>query len=106
MQGGAMKKWQCRAGGGCLVAHGFWGAHGENYPNKAVTLVVTAAPGRRDRYSCEGAWTTTGKDLGPTIIVENGPFANMSAYGPKRTYLVAPHMSALGGKANIAHVVF
>jgi tripartite-type tricarboxylate transporter receptor subunit TctC len=34
-----------RAGGGCLVAHGFWGAHGENYPNKAVTLVVTAAPG-------------------------------------------------------------
>jgi tripartite-type tricarboxylate transporter receptor subunit TctC len=28
-----------------LVEHGFWGAHGENYPNKAVTLVVTAAPG-------------------------------------------------------------
>src|SRR5262247_2320850 len=26
----------------------------------------------------------------------------MSAYGPKRTYLVAPHMSAFGGKADMA----
>jgi hypothetical protein len=26
----------------------------------------------------------------------------MSAFGPKRTFLVAPHMSAFGGKADIA----
>jgi len=26
----------------------------------------------------------------------------MSAYGPKRTCLAAPHMSAFGGKADIA----
>jgi hypothetical protein len=26
----------------------------------------------------------------------------MSAFGPKQTSLVAPHMSAFGGKANIA----
>jgi hypothetical protein len=26
----------------------------------------------------------------------------MSAFGPKQTSLVAPHMSALGGKADIA----
>ena len=29
---------------------------------------------------------------------------NMSAYGPKRTSLVAPHMSAFGGKADMATV--
>ena len=27
----------------------------------------------------------------------------MSAFGPKRTSLVAPHMSAFGGKADIGH---
>jgi hypothetical protein len=26
----------------------------------------------------------------------------MSAYGPKRTSLIAPHMSAFGGKADMA----
>jgi hypothetical protein len=31
------------------------------------------------------------------------PFAlQMSAFGPKRTSVAAPHMSALGGKADIA----
>jgi len=29
------------------------------------------------------------------------PVADMSAFGPKRTSLVAPHMSAIGGKADI-----
>jgi len=28
----------------------------------------------------------------------------MSAFGPKRTYQVAPHMSAFGGKADMAPV--
>jgi hypothetical protein len=27
----------------------------------------------------------------------------MSAFGPKRTLLVAPHMSAFGGKADMAY---
>jgi hypothetical protein len=27
----------------------------------------------------------------------------MSAFGPKRTSLVAPHMSAFGGKADMTH---
>jgi hypothetical protein len=30
------------------------------------------------------------------------PEWSMSAFGPKRTSLVAPHMSAFGGKADIA----
>jgi hypothetical protein len=29
------------------------------------------------------------------------PAASMSAYGPKRTWSLAPHMSALGGKADM-----
>jgi hypothetical protein len=29
----------------------------------------------------------------------------MSAFGPKQTYVIAPHMSALGGKADITQTI-
>ena len=37
----------------------------------------------------------------PQIALSNGALGAMSAIGPKRTFVFAPHMSGIGGKADI-----
>ena len=63
------------AGGGCLVEHGIC-RHGESYPNKPVTLVVTAAPGGVTDILARAVGQRLGKIWGQAVIVENKPGAS------------------------------
>jgi tripartite-type tricarboxylate transporter receptor subunit TctC len=71
-----MKKWQY------LLAAGLWLtvasaiAHGEGYPNKAVTLVVTAAPGGVTDILARALGQRLGKIWGKQVVVENKPGAS------------------------------
>src|SRR5678815_1151719 len=65
-QGGCNEEMAMRAGGGCLVEYGFCRRPWRELSQQGGYTGRDGGPGRRDRYSREGAWTTNGKDLGPT----------------------------------------
>ena len=69
-----MKKWQYS------LAAVLWlsvvSAHGESYPNKPVTLVVTAAPGGVTDILARALGQRLSKTWGQTVVVENKPGAS------------------------------
>jgi len=69
-----MNKWQY------FLAAALWlsvaSAHGESYPNKAVTLVVTAAPGGVTDILARALGQRLGKIWGQQVVVENKPGAS------------------------------
>src|SRR3974390_159654 len=69
-----MNKWQY------FLAAALWlsvaSAHGESYPNKAVTLVVTAAPGGVTDILARALGQRLGKIWGQQVVVENNPGAS------------------------------
>ena len=71
-----MKKWQCSLAGVVLLSMASAGAHGEKYPNKAVTLVVTAAPGGVTDILARAVGQRLGKIWGQPVVVENKPGAS------------------------------
>ena len=71
-----MKKWQCSLAVVVLLSMASAGAHGEKYPNKAVTLVVTAAPGGVTDILARAVGQRLGKIWGQPVVVENKPGAS------------------------------
>ena len=71
-----MKKWQCSLAVVVLLSMASAGAHGEKYPNKAVTLVVTAAPGGVTDILARAVGQRLGKIWGQQVVVENKPGAS------------------------------
>jgi len=69
-----MKKWQYS------LAAVLWlsvvSAHGESYPNKPVTLVVTAAPGGVTDILARALGQRLSKTWGQAVVVENKPGAS------------------------------
>ena len=69
-----MKKWQYS------LAAVLWlsvvSAHGESYPNKPVTLVVTAAPGGVTDILARALGQQLSKTWGQAVVVENKPGAS------------------------------
>ena len=69
-----MKKWQYS------LAVVLWlsvvSAHGESYPNKPVTLVVTAAPGGVTDILARALGQRLSKTWGQAVVVENKPGAS------------------------------
>ena len=51
-------------------------AHGESYPNKPVTLVVTAAPGGVTDILARALGQRLSKTWGQAVVVENKPGAS------------------------------
>jgi tripartite-type tricarboxylate transporter receptor subunit TctC len=68
-----MKKWQCALAAAVWLSMASVGAHGESYPNKAVTLVVTAAPGGVTDILARALGQRMGKIWGQEVVVENKP---------------------------------
>ena len=71
-----MKKWQCSLAVVVLLSMASAGAHGEKYPNKAVTLVVTAATGGVTDILARAVGQRLGKIWGQPVVVENKPGAS------------------------------
>jgi tripartite-type tricarboxylate transporter receptor subunit TctC len=71
-----MKKWQYSLAAALWLSVASAIAHGESYPNKAVTLVVTAAPGGVTDILARTLGQRLGKIWGQPVIVENKPGAS------------------------------
>jgi tripartite-type tricarboxylate transporter receptor subunit TctC len=71
-----MKKWQISLAAALWLSVASAIAHGESYPNKAVTLVVTAAPGGVTDILARTLGQRLGKIWGQPVIVENKPGAS------------------------------
>ena len=71
-----MKKWQCSLAVVVLLSMASAGAHGEKYPNKAVTLVVTAATGGVTDILARAVGQRLGKIWSQQVVVENKPGAS------------------------------
>ena len=71
-----MKKWQCSLAAVLWLSVASVIAHGESYPNKTVTLVVTAAPGGVTDILARALGQRLGKIWGQQVIVENKPGAS------------------------------
>jgi tripartite-type tricarboxylate transporter receptor subunit TctC len=71
-----MKKWQCSLAVAVWLSMASAGAHGESYPNKAITLVVTAAPGGVTDILARALGQRLGKIWGQQVVVENKPGAS------------------------------
>ena len=73
---GAMKKWQYSLAAALWLSVASAIAHGESYPNKTVTLVVTAAPGGVTDILARPLGQRLGKIWGQQVVVENKPGAS------------------------------
>jgi tripartite-type tricarboxylate transporter receptor subunit TctC len=73
---GAMKKWQYSLAAALWLSVAPAIAHGESYPNKPVTLVVTAAPGGVTDILARMLGQRLGKIWGQQVVVENKPGAS------------------------------
>ncbi|MGA7389955.1 MAG: tripartite tricarboxylate transporter substrate binding protein [Pseudolabrys sp.] len=71
-----MKKWQYSLAVALWLSAASVIAHGESYPNKAVTLVVTAAPGGVTDMLARTLGQRLGKIWGQQVVVENKPGAS------------------------------
>lgn len=71
-----MKKWQYSLVAALWLSVASAIAHGESYPNKTVTLVVTAAPGGVTDILARTLGQRLGKIWGQPVIVENKPGAS------------------------------
>ena len=71
-----MKKWQYSLAVALWLSAASVIAHGESYPNKAVTLVVTAAPGGVTDVLARTLGQRLGKIWGQQVVVENKPGAS------------------------------
>jgi tripartite-type tricarboxylate transporter receptor subunit TctC len=71
-----MKKWQYSLVAALWLSVASAIAHGEGYPNKTVTLVVTAAPGGVTDILARTLGQRLGKIWGQPVIVENKPGAS------------------------------
>ncbi len=71
-----MKKWQYLLTAAVWLSVASAIAHGESYPNKAVTLVVTAAPGGVTDILARALGQRLGKIWGQQVVVENKPGAS------------------------------
>lgn len=71
-----MKKWQYSLAAALCLSVAPAIAHGESYPNKAVTLVVTAAPGGVTDILARTLGQRLGKIWGQQVVVENKPGAS------------------------------
>ena len=71
-----MKKWQYSLAAALWLSAASTFAYGENYPNKPVTLVVTAAPGGVTDILARTLGQRLSKIWGQQVIVENKPGAS------------------------------
>ncbi len=71
-----MKKWQYSLAAALWLSVVSATAHGESYPNKPVTLVVTAAPGGVTDILARVLGQRLGKIWGQQVVVENKPGAS------------------------------
>jgi tripartite-type tricarboxylate transporter receptor subunit TctC len=71
-----MKKWQYSLAAALWLSVASASAHGESYPNKTVTLVVTAAPGGVNDILARALGQQLGKIWGQQVVVENKPGAS------------------------------
>ncbi len=71
-----MKKWHYLLAAAVWLSVASAIAHGETYPNKAVTLVVTAAPGGVTDILARALGQRLGKIWGQQVVVENKPGAS------------------------------
>jgi len=71
-----MKKWQYSLAAALWLSVASAIAQGESYPNKAVTLVVTAAPGGVTDILARTLGQRLGKIWGQQVVVENKPGAS------------------------------
>jgi tripartite-type tricarboxylate transporter receptor subunit TctC len=71
-----MKKWQHKLVTAVWLSVVSVSAHGESYPNKTVTLVVTAAPGGVNDILARALGQRLGRIWGQQVIVENKPGAS------------------------------
>ncbi len=99
-----MKKWQYSLAAALwlsvasTIAHGE--AHGESYPNKKVTLVVTAAPGGVTDILARVLGERLGKIWGQPVVVENKPGASneigdYKGATPALTDVIAGHIQLM-----------
>jgi tripartite-type tricarboxylate transporter receptor subunit TctC len=71
-----MKNWQYSLATAVWLSVASVAAHAESYPNKAVTLVVTAAPGGVVDILARTLGQRLGKIWGQQVVVENKPGAS------------------------------
>ena len=71
-----MNKWQYSLAAALWLGMASAIAHGESYPNKAVTLVVTAAPGGVTDILARALGQRLGNIWGQQVVVENKPGAS------------------------------
>jgi tripartite-type tricarboxylate transporter receptor subunit TctC len=71
-----MKKWQYSLAVALWLSVAPAIAHGESYPNRPVTLVVTAAPGGVTDILARILGQRLGKIWGQQVVVENKPGAS------------------------------
>ncbi|HEY1312105.1 MAG TPA: tripartite tricarboxylate transporter substrate binding protein [Pseudolabrys sp.] len=71
-----MKKWQCSLAAALWLSAGSAIAHAESYPNKPVTLVVTAAPGGVTDILARTLGQRLSRIWGQQVLVENKPGAS------------------------------